>query len=1255
MKKPFLNTRSVMRGLLSLAFVASLGSIVQTAQATQTNLYKMDTFTMNTTNDWSFANTAGTTITGGAFLVSGSSNICNINAILSASNAANMMLGGNIQMDCLQVGSGLAGPLTITNDGNTLTLGTPISTYYVGLRETAGIGYNITIDCPIMNIGNNQRGPFTLQANRTVTLNGPLLASTVNNDGGMLLNGQGGTGNQPCWLNINGGGLCNGTYFGAAYGVLNISGSNLTVSNNYNFVCGYGNSDNEINISNCVVSEVGTAGVLIGGGYNGAATTGTGTVSVGGTNGAPGELVITKSGTFKIGVANSATASGTGTLNLNGYGTVSTARALTANTLANSAFVNFNGGTLQLAASQGNLIGAGFTVTVLDGGATIDTETYSTAIVPALLSGGTGIGGLTKLGTGTLTLANSSAWGGPTAINGGELVVSTLGFANSTSDVTVAAGATNGVQKVSGGITWNVAGLAYAAGNTWLDVNFSAPASTLTAPITVSGNLAINGTLNVIVRGTALWASGTYPLIQYTGALSLTGSLPATPVTLPAGVVGTIVNDPAHKSIDLVVTTGNGAPPQVLTWVVGNDTWDINSTANWDNINGTLVTFLNGESVLFNDGATGTSPFAVELDSTVNPAGITVNDTLASYTIQGSGTIAGTNAMVKSGTGSLILGLNNGNTYSGGTYVNAGTLQISADNNLGAPNAPLYVGPDPTATLYASNGEVDSARPVEVLTNGTFKIDNQLDLTNGYTSSLLTAGTVNVIGGGTLELPASSSVINSCYVAVNNATVQLDGGTVNAYQGFTVGNSIGSVAMLTVNSGTFNLTNTAAYTTNYTYLTNNSIITTNLVIGTNYTSGGFTMCDSSGVNSTFNINGGAVNFATKGGQLLLLGNRSLGTINVFGGIFHINSDPQIWLGGHPVYNNQGASGTLNIQGLNGPASVIVDPSSQFINVGTLNAGQGFTVTTGTINLSTGGTLATGRAVVGGNATSFFHFNGGTLKALANSTNFLQNLTAADIALDSNGNGAIVDDGGFVISIPQPLADAGGGCLTKNGIGTLYLDATNTYAGPTVATAGTLGGSGTLGGDLILSNNAALAPGDAGIPGVLTVGGNLSFNGNVLVKVNTSLTPANDQVAVTGTLTNTGTGFVIVTNLGPTLTVGQQFYLFSQPVPNGNALTVTGGGATWTNHLAVDGSITVQTVLPTVSTNAATANFKATAASGALSFTWAPDHLGWQLYTNAVGLTATNSWFPVAGSAAVTSESITINPANAKIFFQLRYP
>ena len=75
--------------------------------------------------------------------------------------------------------------------------------------------------------------------------------------------------------------------------------------------------------------------------------------------------------------------------------------------------------------------------------------------------------------------------------------------------------------------------------------------------------------------------------------------------------------------------------------------------------------------------------------------------------------------------------------------------------------------------------------------------------------------------------------------------------------------------------------------------------------------------------------------------------------------------------------------------------------------------------------------------------------------------------------------------------------------------------------------------------------------------------------------------------------------------------------------------------------------------PPVNTDPGTLNFQATAGGGAMNFTW--NHIGWQLYTNAVGLGSANNWYPVPGSASVTNQSIPINPANPHVFFQMRYP
>ena len=77
----------------------------------------------------------------------------------------------------------------------------------------------------------------------------------------------------------------------------------------------------------------------------------------------------------------------------------------------------------------------------------------------------------------------------------------------------------------------------------------------------------------------------------------------------------------------------------------------------------------------------------------------------------------------------------------------------------------------------------------------------------------------------------------------------------------------------------------------------------------------------------------------------------------------------------------------------------------------------------------------------------------------------------------------------------------------------------------------------------------------------------------------------------------------------------------------------------------------------VNQDPATANFTASVSGSGqtLNFSWAADHKGWQLYTNAVGLTATGSWYPVPGSASGTSQSITVDPTQPNVFFQLRYP
>jgi hypothetical protein len=59
----------------------------------------------------------------------------------------------------------------------------------------------------------------------------------------------------------------------------------------------------------------------------------------------------------------------------------------------------------------------------------------------------------------------------------------------------------------------------------------------------------------------------------------------------------------------------------------------------------------------------------------------------------------------------------------------------------------------------------------------------------------------------------------------------------------------------------------------------------------------------------------------------------------------------------------------------------------------------------------------------------------------------------------------------------------------------------------------------------------------------------------------------------------------------------------------------------------------------------------------LSLSWPASYLGWilQSQTNALNVGINATWTDVAGSAAVTSTNMPINPANPTVFFRLRHP
>ena len=220
--------------------------------------------------------------------------------------------------------------------------------------------------------------------------------------------------------------------------------------------------------------------------------------------------------------------------------------------------------------------------------------------------------------------------------------------------------------------------------------------------------------------------------------------------------------------------------------------------------------------------------------------------------------------------------------------------------------------------------------------------------------------------------------------------------------------------------------------------------------------------------------------------------------------------------------------------------------------------------------------------------------------------------------------------------------SGSGSVTKTASGTITLTGANTYTGNTtnsagtllinntsrsgtgtgsvVVNTGTLGGKGFIGGAVTINSGATLAPGaTASSVGTLTISNNLTIAGKVAIAINKSLSPNNSEVVVTGTLANSASGTLSVTNLGAALAVGDRFQIFSEPL-TGSAMAVSGGGVIWSNNLAVDGSISVATVpIPVI------ASFSFSAGNLVLSGTNGSPSDGFSVLTSTNVATPLTNW------------------------------
>lgn len=200
-----------------------------------------------------------------------------------------------------------------------------------------------------------------------------------------------------------------------------------------------------------------------------------------------------------------------GVLNLNG-GVVAAGNVIgdTANSGNSSGQINFNGGTLRLMQDLNASFplfssASPFSVNLLGGGGTIDTQQFSVVINRSLL----GVGALTVTGEGVLSLRTSSSYSGGTLVTGGVLLAQNAsGSATGSGTVVVAdGGAIGGNGRVSGNLVIQEGGqLVFSPGQR----------------ITLGGTLELDpsfGVANLVsLTGSSInWATianGSYPLLS---------------------------------------------------------------------------------------------------------------------------------------------------------------------------------------------------------------------------------------------------------------------------------------------------------------------------------------------------------------------------------------------------------------------------------------------------------------------------------------------------------------------------------------------------------------------------------------------------------------------------------------------------------------------------------------------------------------------------------------------------------------------
>lgn len=234
-----------------------------------------------------------------------------------------------------------------------------------------------------------------------------------------------------------------------------------------------------------------------------------------------------------------------GTVNLNG-GTLAVARLYEGNPGVHST-VNFNGGTLKVqtgATNASKFLADLDSVTIAEGGATIDTNGITTTIGQALTHAGASPvdGGLTKTGAGTLILNGGNTYTGPTTVTAGTLAVPAPD--GRVSSILVRSGAR--FQAIAGTAAAALPGVVLEAKAALsLDLGAYKPeriSSVVVSKLTTAGDYVVD------LSGTGI-PPGTYTVVSYVGKV---GSGSPRVGAVPSGLTATVRDTGSAIVIEVV-------------------------------------------------------------------------------------------------------------------------------------------------------------------------------------------------------------------------------------------------------------------------------------------------------------------------------------------------------------------------------------------------------------------------------------------------------------------------------------------------------------------------------------------------------------------------------------------------------------------------------------------------------------------------------------------------------------------------------